>query len=99
MSFKYRFILSFVTLEIFFIVLIVSINFIAINNSSEKLVNQKIESSISFFEEMIKIPISVYDVSTLDNFAKKSIQIQDINSIIILDKKVKLFLKNIILLI
>jgi signal transduction histidine kinase len=94
MSFKYRFILSFVTLEIFFIVLIVSINFIAINNSSEKLVNQKIDSSISFFEEMIKIPISVYDVSTLDNFAKKSVQIQDINSIIILDKKSKVISKK-----
>ena len=94
MSFKYRFIISFVTLEIFFIILIVSINFIAINNSSEKLINQKIESSISFFEEMIKIPISVYDLSTLDNFATKSVQIQDINSIIILDKKGKVISKK-----
>jgi signal transduction histidine kinase len=94
MSFKYRFILSFVTLEIFFIVLIVSLNFAAINNSSEKLVKQKIESSISFLEEMIKIPISVYDLSTLDNFAKKSIQIQNINSIIILDKKDKVISKK-----
>lgn len=94
MSFKYRFILSFVTLEIFFILLIVSLNFTAINNSSQKLVEQKIESSISFLEEMIKIPISVYDISTLDNFAKKSIQIQDINSIIILDKKDKVISKK-----
>lgn len=94
MSFRYRFILSFVTLEIFFIVLIVSINFTAINNSSNKLVEQKIESSISFFEEMIKIPISVYDLSTLDNFAKKSVQIQDINSIIILDPKGKIISKK-----
>ncbi len=94
MSFKYRFILSFVSLELFFIVLIVSLNFAAINNSSQKLVEQKIESSISFLEEMIKIPISVYDLSTLDNFAKKAIQIQNINSIIILDKKDKVISKE-----
>lgn len=94
MSFKYRFILSFVTLEIFFILLIVFINFIAINNSSKELTKQKIDSNISFLEEMIKIPISVYDLATLDNFTNKAVEINYINSIIILDNRNKIVSKK-----
>lgn len=94
MSFKYRFILSFVTLEIFFILLIVFINFIAINNSSKELTKQKIDSNISFLEEMIKIPVSVYDLATLDNFTNKAVKINYINSIIILDAKNKIVSKE-----
>lgn len=94
MSFKYRFILSFVTLEIFFILLIVFINFIAINNSSKDLTKQKIDSNISFLEEMIKIPISVYDLATLDNFTNKAVEINYINSIIILDNRNKIVSKK-----
>lgn len=94
MSFKYRFILSFVTLEIFFILVIVVVNFIAINNSSKELTNQKIDSNISFLEEMIKIPISVYDLATLDNFTNNAVQINYINSIIILDNRNKIVSKK-----
>lgn len=94
MSFKYRFILSFVTLEIFFILLIVFINFIAINNSSKELTKQKIDSNISFLEEMIKIPVSVYDLATLDNFTNKAVEINYINSIIILDNRNKIVSKK-----
>lgn len=94
MSFKYRFILSFVTLEIFFILLIVVINFIAINNSSKELTKQKIDSNISFLEEMIKIPVSVYDLATLDNFTNKAVEINYINSIIILDNRNKIVSKK-----
>ncbi len=53
MSFKYRFILSFVTLEIFFILLIVTFNFNVITNSSKQLINEKIDSNISFLKNLI----------------------------------------------
>ena len=87
MSFKYRFILSFVSLEIFFILLIVSINFFAINSLSKQLTQQKIESNTSLLEELVKVPISIYDLATLDNLLTNSSALKNINSIIILDNQ------------
>lgn len=87
MSFKYRFILSFVTLEIFFIVLIVIFNFLAITNSSKKLIEEKIDSNISFLEKLLVIPLSIYDLATLDNITENTTQLKYINSIIILDNE------------
>lgn len=87
MSFKYRFILSFVLLEVFFITLIVSINFIAISSSSEKLINDSINSKVALYEELIKVPLSIYDLATLDNILDKAQEHHIVNSIIILDNQ------------
>jgi len=87
MSFKYRFILSFVLLEIFFIVLIVSINFFTISNSSKKLINERIESNITFLEQLVKVPISIYDIATLDNLVENSTKYM--NSFVLLDNNDK----------
>ena len=85
MSFKYRFIVSFVLLEVFFILLIVSVNFVTINNSSKQLIKQKLHSNISFLKEMIIVPISIYDLASLDNLVEKTVELDYINSIVILD--------------
>lgn len=90
MSFKYRFILSFVLLEIFFIVLIVSVNFITINNSSKSLIEEKINSNITFLKELAKVPLSIYDLATLDDLLAKTKELKHINSIIILDSQDKI---------
>ena len=90
MSFKYRFIVSFVLLEIFFIILIVSINFVAINNSSNKLIKDQISSSLTFLEEMLKVPLSIYDLATIDNVLHKSEQLTHFNSIVVLDSNSKI---------
>ena len=87
MSFKYRFIVSFVLLEIVFITLIVTMNFVAINNSSKKLIAEKIESNESFLEELIKIPISIYDIATIDDLLVKTQESKYINSMIVLDNQ------------
>jgi len=87
MSFRYRFILSFVLLEIFFILLIVTVNFITINNSSEKLIQEKIESNISFFDKMTHIPLSIYDLASLDDLTNETTDLEYINSIVILDNQ------------
>lgn len=89
MSFKYRFILSFVLLEIIFIILIVTVNFLAINNSSNKLINQNVESNIKFLEELLKVPVAIYDLATLDDLAENTQSLPYINSIIILDSQDK----------
>ncbi len=71
MTFKYRFILSFVVLEIFFILLIIFVNFSAIKNSSKNLNEEKINSNITFMKELLSVPISIYDLATLDNLIEK----------------------------
>jgi signal transduction histidine kinase len=87
MSFRYKFILSFVTLEIFFILLIVTFNFNVITNSSKQLISEKIDSNISFLKNLIVIPLSIYDLATLDNITENTANLKYINSIIILDSE------------
>ena len=90
MSFKYRFILSFVLLEAIFITLIVTVNFTAINDSSKKLIEQNINSNLEFLDELVKIPISIYDLATLDNLVLKTAQQDHVNSIVITDAENKI---------
>ncbi len=90
MSFKYRFILSFVLLEIFFIILIVTVNFVAIKDSSEKLTKEKLDSNITFLEELVKVPLSVYDLASLDNIVENSQKLDYINSFVIVDANNKI---------
>lgn len=90
MSFKYRFILSFVLLEVVFIVLIVSVNFFTIKNSSNQLTKEKINSNIAFLEQLAKVPISIYDIATLDNLVNNAKKLEYINSIVILDNQNRL---------
>lgn len=94
MSFKYRFIISFVLLEIFFILLIVSVNFFTINSSSKKLTDEKISSNITFLKELLSVPISVYDLATLDNLVEKTSDLNYINSIVVLDKQNRIISKK-----
>jgi len=94
MSFKYRFILSFVLLEAFFILLIVSVNFVAISDSSKSLTEDKIESNITFLEQLLKTPISIYDIATLDDLLKSTKDLKYINSIIVLDSTDKILSKK-----
>lgn len=87
MSFKYRLILFYILVEIFFITLIVGVNFNALIGASNKLTNEKIESSTSFIEELVKVPLSVYDLATLDNIVEKVTSIKDIDALMIFDNQ------------
>ncbi len=92
MSFKYRFIISFVLIEIFFILLIVSVNFITISNSSKKLIDEKIESNTIFLEQLVKVPISIYDMAALDDLVDNSTKYM--NSVVILDNSDRVLADN-----
>jgi PAS domain S-box-containing protein len=85
-SFKYKFIISFVTVEIFFILCIVTINFFNINESTSKLIQRQIESTTLLTTELIKAPIAIYDLATLDNVVHTS-SLKNVNSMIILDNQ------------
>lgn len=59
-------------------------NFFAIEKSSGKLIKTQMESTILLMQELIKAPISVYDLATLDNIVQKS-NLQHIHALAILD--------------
>ena len=67
MSFRYKFILSFILIEAFFILLIVVYNTSSLKNTSEKLVAQKIDAATEIFVEIVKSPLLVNDLATLDD--------------------------------
>jgi signal transduction histidine kinase len=67
--------------------LIITFNFNVITNSSKQLINEKIDSNISFLKNLIIIPLSIYDLATLDNITENTANLKYINSIIILDSK------------
>lgn len=87
MTFKYRFILSFVLLEAFFITLIVTMNFVTINDSSKKLTNEKLDSNIEFLDQLLKVPVSIYDLATLDNLVNNTSKLDYVNSLVVLDSQ------------
>lgn len=87
MSFKYRLILFYIIIEVFFITLIVGVNFSALNFASEKLTKEKITSNISLIEDLIKVPLSIYDLATLDNIVEKTVNRNIINTLIIYDNQ------------
>lgn len=76
MSFRYRFILSFLTIEVVFISLIVFFNFTSLSKLSHSLIEEKIETGTTLFTEMVKTPLIVYDLATLDDQAKSFVQLK-----------------------
>lgn len=86
-SFKYRFILSFLLIEIVFITLIVFVNFNALAKLSDSLIEEKIKTGTRLFSEMIKTPIVIYDLGTLDDQSASFTGIKNIVAVKIFDTK------------
>jgi len=84
-SFKLRFIFSFLFIELFFISLIVAFNFTTVSKLSHSLLNEKIEASLSLFSEMVKTPMIVYDLGTLDNQLETFIGLKNILAAKVID--------------
>lgn len=87
LSFKYKFILSFVIFEILFISLIVYFNFSSFKNLSNSLVNTNIESSSKLFSELIKTPLIINDLATIDNAVEGFSKIAYIAAVRIINTK------------
>lgn len=70
LPFRFRFILSFVTIEIIFISLIVFFNFSSAEKLSHSLIDEKIETGSELFSQLVKTPMATFDLATLDNQAE-----------------------------
>jgi signal transduction histidine kinase len=84
MSFRYKFILSFILIEAFFILLIVVFNTSSLKETSEKLVAQKIDAATEIFVEIVKTPLLVNDLATLDDAASNFTAITSIAAVRVL---------------
>ncbi|ADR34300.1 multi-sensor hybrid histidine kinase [Sulfuricurvum kujiense DSM 16994] len=90
LSFRYRFILAFLSIELLFISLIVFFNFMSLSKLSHSLIEEKIETATALFTEMAKTPLIVYDLGALDNQADSFVKLKNIVAVKILDKKQRL---------
>ncbi|MDO9055630.1 MAG: ATP-binding protein [Sulfuricurvum sp.] len=90
LSFRYRFILSFLSIEILFISLIVFFNFTSLSKLSHSLIEEKIETGTTLFTEMMKTPLIIYDLGTLDNQAESFVKLKNIAAVKVFDKEHRL---------
>lgn len=87
LSFKYKFILSFVLLEIVFISIIVFYNFASSKRLSDSLISTNIETSSKLFSEVIKTPLIINDLATIDNAVESLDKIEYIVAVRIINPK------------
>ncbi len=66
LPYKYRFIISFVAVEMFFVIMIVGLNFYALNTTTRELAEEKMTASLLLGSQLAVIPISTLDVASLD---------------------------------
>jgi len=78
MSFRYKFVLAFILIEAFFILLMVVFNTHSLKTTSETLVMQKIDAASEIFIEIVKNPILVNDLATLDDASSNFTAISNI---------------------
>ena len=80
LSFRYKYIISFVTLEIIFLTMIVFVNFQSLEKTSDKLINDKIEFIRLFGTQSLLTPLSVYDLATIDNILLKLTELKSVEA-------------------
>ncbi len=87
LSFKYKFIIAFIAIEVFFISLILFFNFTSLNNLSKSLIEEKIQTGSKLFTELIKTPMLISDLATLDDAVQSLLSVKNIVGIKITDKQ------------
>ncbi|WP_019895760.1 hybrid sensor histidine kinase/response regulator [Hydrogenovibrio halophilus] len=78
MSFRYKFLLTFILAEVLFVSAIVALNFAALKETSGKLVSDQLTSSGQLMAESAKVPLLVRDLATLDNALETFIGLKNI---------------------
>jgi len=77
-SLKFKFIISFISLEFVFFIIIISINFNSIDKSSETLVQEKVNTTSQLLVELLKTPLIVYDLGTIDDIVLNFSNIENV---------------------
>ncbi len=85
-SLKSKIIFSFLSIEIVFFTLIIALNFTALDEASETLIDEKIKASSELLVELIQTPLIVYDLATIDNSIQVFAKIKSIAAVQISDR-------------
>ncbi|MGA1933593.1 ATP-binding protein [Arcobacter sp. YIC-464] len=92
-AFKYKIIIGIFIVELFFLSFIILYNYTSIQTFTKELVNKNIKTNEFLLKEMIKTPIIMYDLATLDNILEKFADLQNVNNVKIYDANNKLISK------
>jgi serine phosphatase RsbU (regulator of sigma subunit) len=87
LPFKYKFVISFLIIETFFLSLIIIFNYTSIKDTSQKLLDKKIKISTELFINLIKTPMIIYDLATIDDVVKSFVNSDDISYLQINDNE------------
>ena len=71
MSFRFRFVFSFILLETLFMVGIVVVNFNSLERESRQLMTDKTQLASTMFSEVVATPLIVNDLATIDDAAQR----------------------------
>lgn len=85
-SLKSRFITAFLAIEILFFSLILTLNFSSLDNASQTLTDEKIQVSSELLVELIKAPLIIYDLATIDDVVKSFVKIKGVAAVRINDR-------------
>lgn len=83
---KYKVIISFVTIEVIFLTLIVGLNFTSLNRASKTLMDEKIQISSELLVELVKTPLIVFDIATIDNAVESFSRIKNVVAVQVTDQ-------------
>lgn len=72
-------------LETIFLSLILYFNFNFINNSSYKIISEREEFLKKVSTKLLSIPVSIYDIATIDNILQSMLEHQNVREIKIYD--------------
>ncbi len=78
MSFRFRFVFSFIIIETAFMIAIVFMNFNSLERESRQLMNDKTQLASTMFSEVVSTAIIVNDLATLDDAAKRFVAIDGV---------------------
>jgi len=84
-SLKSKFIVSFVSIEIIFFALIIALNFNSLHTASQTLTNEKVQASSELLVELIKTPLIVLDLATIDDAIKSFSKIKGVIAVEVID--------------
>ena len=82
-SLKSKFIVSFVSIELIILSLIISLNFNSLDNAAENLISEKNKIANELLVELIKTPMIVYDLATIDDAISNFANIKNVVAVIV----------------
>ncbi|WP_022952768.1 response regulator [Leucothrix mucor] len=76
MSFRFRFVISFIFLETLFTLAIVAVNFNSLDRESRQLMRDKTSLASTMFSEVVTTPLIVNDLATIDDAAQRFVAME-----------------------